>query len=124
MTLLAEKIPEAYLLVVLNGIIGIFQNRFSYIWDQASECLATLIRRHSRVVWDKLICYFQQWLCLLDQPDKEIAESSDELNGVLACAVIIFLSFIISFKIIVFPMFFFSRLVTIFRRPQLSFLFQ
>lgn len=90
MALLAEKIPEAYLLVVLNGIIGIFQNRFSYIWDQASECLASLIRRHLRVVWDKLICYFQQWILLLDQPDRNTTESSDEQNGVLACAIMIF----------------------------------
>lgn len=90
MVLLSEKIPEAYLLVVLNGIIGIFQNRFSYIWDQASECLASLIRRHSRVVWDKLICYFQQWLFVLDQPDRETVESSDELHGMLSCAIMIF----------------------------------
>ncbi|XP_022999923.1 small subunit processome component 20 homolog [Cucurbita maxima] len=85
MVLLSEKIPEAYLLVVLNGIIGIFQNRFSYIWDQASECLASLIRRHSRVVWDKLICYFQQWLFLLYQPDRETVESSDELHDLVRC---------------------------------------
>lgn len=90
MALLAERIPGAYLSVVLNGIIGIFHNRFSHIWDQASECLASLIRRHSRIVWDKLICYFQQWIFLLDQPDGEIAESSDEQNGVLACLVWIF----------------------------------
>lgn len=87
-----ERIPEAYLSVALNGIIGIFQNRFSYIWDQASECLASLIRRHSGFVWDKLICYFQQWLFLLDQPGIDTFESSDELNGVLACAITIFLA--------------------------------
>ncbi|XP_031736395.1 small subunit processome component 20 homolog isoform X2 [Cucumis sativus] len=83
--LMAEGIPEAYLLVALNGIIGIFQNRFSYIWDQASECLASLIRNHSEFVWDKLICYFQQWLCLLDQPGRDTAESSDELNDLVRC---------------------------------------
>lgn len=90
--LLAERIPEAYLLVALNGIIGIFQNRFSYIWDQASECLASLIRKHSGFVWDKLICYFQKWLCLLDQPGRDTSESSDELNGMLVCAIRIFLA--------------------------------
>ncbi|KAA0033350.1 U3 small nucleolar RNA-associated protein 20 [Cucumis melo var. makuwa] len=83
--LLAERIPEAYLLVALNGIIGIFQNRFSYIWDQASECLASLIRKHSGFVWDKLICYFQKWLCLLDQPGRDTSESSDELNDLVRC---------------------------------------
>lgn len=80
-----ERIPEAYLSVALNGIIGIFQNRFSYIWDQASECLASLIRRHSGFVWDKLICYFQQWLFLLDQPGIDTFESSDELNDLVRC---------------------------------------
>ncbi|XP_038874757.1 LOW QUALITY PROTEIN: small subunit processome component 20 homolog [Benincasa hispida] len=85
MALSTKRIPEAYLLVALNGIIGIFQNRFSYIWDQASDCLAFLIRRLSGFLWDKLICYFQQWLFLLDQPGRDTAESSDELNDLVRC---------------------------------------
>ncbi|XVF29034.1 hypothetical protein REPUB_Repub15cG0084600 [Reevesia pubescens] len=69
MGLSAGRIPEAYVPLVLNGIIGIFHNRFSYLWDAASECLAVLISKHTGLVWDKFIFYFEQCQSLVQASD-------------------------------------------------------
>ncbi|CBI17281.3 unnamed protein product, partial [Vitis vinifera] len=60
MDLSAARICEAYIPVLLNGIIGIFHNRFSYLWDPAIECLSVLISKHVGLVWDRLVSYLEQ----------------------------------------------------------------
>ncbi|XP_021290199.1 small subunit processome component 20 homolog isoform X1 [Herrania umbratica] len=63
------RISETYGSLVLNGIIGIFHNRFSYIWDAASECLSVLISKHTGLVWDRFISYFEQCQSLVQASD-------------------------------------------------------
>jgi U3 small nucleolar RNA-associated protein 20 len=59
MGLSAGRIAEAYIPILLSGMIGIFHNRFSYQWASASECLAVLIGKHVALVWDKYVCYLE-----------------------------------------------------------------
>ncbi|KAK4388004.1 Small subunit processome component 20, partial [Sesamum angolense] len=59
MGLSAHRIAEQYMPVILNGIIGIFHNRFSYLWNPALECLTVLIRQYSRMVWDRFVKYLE-----------------------------------------------------------------
>ncbi|TYJ14812.1 hypothetical protein E1A91_A10G142700v1 [Gossypium mustelinum] len=80
MGLSAGRIPETYVPLVLNGIIGIFHNRFSYLWDAASECLAVLISKHTGLVWDKFISYFDHCQSLVQAPDVQ----HDRDNGNLS----------------------------------------
>ncbi|XVE81263.1 hypothetical protein DITRI_Ditri15bG0049500 [Diplodiscus trichospermus] len=88
MGLSAGRIPETYVPLVLNGIIGIFHNRFSYLWDAASECLAVLISKHASLVWDKFISYFEQCQSLvqasnveLDRVNAHLYKTSSDLVG-------------------------------------------
>ncbi|MBA0870529.1 hypothetical protein Goshw_013714, partial [Gossypium schwendimanii] len=80
MGLSAGRIPKTYVPLVLNGIIGIFHNRFSYLWDVASECLAVLISKHTGLVWDKFISYFDRFQSLIQAPDVQ----HDRDNGNLS----------------------------------------
>ncbi|KAL0433003.1 UNVERIFIED_CONTAM: hypothetical protein Slati_2634600 [Sesamum latifolium] len=57
MGLSAHRIAEQYIPVLLNGIIGIFHNRFSYLWNPALECLTVLNCQYSRMVWDRYVKY-------------------------------------------------------------------
>ncbi|KAA3480361.1 small subunit processome component 20-like protein isoform X2 [Gossypium australe] len=80
MGLSAGRIPKTYVPLVLNGTIGIFHNRFSYLWDAASECLAVLISKHTGLVWDKIISYFDRCQSLVQAPDVQ----HDRDNGNLS----------------------------------------
>lgn len=51
LNLSTRSVPEQYLPAVLNGIVGVFYNRFSFVWNPASECLAVLIGQYFRM-WD------------------------------------------------------------------------
>ncbi|XP_073273960.1 uncharacterized protein [Primulina huaijiensis] len=53
----ARSVPEQYLPGVLSGIVGIFYNRYSYVWKPASECLAVIIGQYFRMLWDKYVMH-------------------------------------------------------------------
>ncbi|PON57236.1 Coatomer beta subunit [Trema orientale] len=76
----AGRIAEAYVPVLLNGMIGVFHNRFSYIWNPACECLAVSVSNHVGLVWERFLNYFAQILSTFQasngQIDKMNAESS------------------------------------------------
>ncbi|MBA0664450.1 hypothetical protein Goklo_004447, partial [Gossypium klotzschianum] len=76
----AGRIPKTYVPLVLNGIIGIFHNRFSYLWDAASECLAVLISKHTGLVWDKFISYFDRFQSLIQAPDVQHYRDNGNLS--------------------------------------------
>lgn len=57
LSLSARSVPEQYLPAVLSGIVGIFYNRFSYVWNPVSECLAVLIGQYFRMLWDKYVMH-------------------------------------------------------------------
>ncbi|KAL7177187.1 hypothetical protein ACSBR2_030511 [Camellia fascicularis] len=59
MGLSSTNISEAYLPSVFYGIIGIFHNRFSYLWNPAMECLAVLTSKYFEMVWDIFVQYLQ-----------------------------------------------------------------
>ncbi|KAL4289520.1 hypothetical protein GQ457_14G012480 [Hibiscus cannabinus] len=81
MGLSAGRIPETYVPLVLNGIIGIFHNRFSYLWDAASECLAVLISKNTGLVWDKFISYFQRCQSLVQASDVQLDRENENLSN-------------------------------------------
>lgn len=85
MDLSAGRISETYIPLVLNGLIGIFHNRFSYLWNPACECLGVLIKEHTGLVWDKFIDYlgrFQaSFLISNGQMDGSAAALSDKSIG-------------------------------------------
>ncbi|PIN21963.1 DRIM (Down-regulated in metastasis)-like protein [Handroanthus impetiginosus] len=57
MSLTAHRVADQYIPVALNGIMGIFHNRFSHLWNPAQECLTTLISQYFRIVWDRFVKY-------------------------------------------------------------------
>lgn len=86
MDLGAGRISETYIPLVLNGVLGIFHNRFSYLWNPASECLAVLISKHVGFVWNKLVRYFQHCQSIfqisqdeLDKPSFKLPDKSADL---------------------------------------------
>lgn len=60
MDLSAGRISEVYVPLVLNGLFGILNIRFSYLWNPALECLAVLISQHFALVWDNFVCYLDR----------------------------------------------------------------
>ncbi|KAB1216916.1 hypothetical protein CJ030_MR4G016071 [Morella rubra] len=78
MGLSAGRVPEAYVPLVLNGIVGILNNRFSYLWNPALECLAVLMSQHVQLVWDKFVCYIEQYQ-LMFQTSHELDRGNSEL---------------------------------------------
>ncbi|KAL7121582.1 hypothetical protein ACP275_02G190700 [Erythranthe tilingii] len=59
MNLSARRISDQYIPVVLNGIIGLFHNRFSYLWNPALECLTILIGQYFRLVWSRYVKFLE-----------------------------------------------------------------
>lgn len=53
----AGRIHATYVHLVLNGVLGLFHNRYFDLWGPASECLAVLLRNHTRAVWSDFVCY-------------------------------------------------------------------
>lgn len=80
MGLSAGRLPQAYVLLVLNGIIGILNNRFSYLWDPAIECLAVLISQHVGLVWDRFVCYLEQYQSIF-HTSHEVCEGNSNFYG-------------------------------------------
>ncbi|KAE8036875.1 hypothetical protein FH972_009508 [Carpinus fangiana] len=61
MDLSVGRVPQAYVPLVLSGIVGILNNRFSYLWNPALECLGVLMTQHVRLIWNKFVCYLEQY---------------------------------------------------------------
>ncbi|XP_048334306.2 uncharacterized protein LOC107422300 isoform X3 [Ziziphus jujuba] len=77
MDLSAGRIPEAYVPLLLNGIIGVFHNRFSNLWNPASECLALLISQNFGLVWEEFINYFGKCLSIFQDSNVQL----DKMNA-------------------------------------------
>ncbi|XP_043723794.1 small subunit processome component 20 homolog [Telopea speciosissima] len=89
MSLSSDRISEEYVPLLLNGIIGIFHNRFSHLWEPAMECLALLINKYTRLVWDRFICYLGE--CQLgfvsshNKLERAVVESSSKSKDMVDC---------------------------------------
>ncbi|XP_052189171.1 uncharacterized protein LOC127799294 isoform X2 [Diospyros lotus] len=83
----AARITEAYLPSALYGVIGVFHNRISYLWDPALECLAVLINRYFERVWDGFVQYLDQcesnFLASLDRPDGSECTTTSKSNDLV-----------------------------------------
>ncbi|KAI4375205.1 hypothetical protein MLD38_013104 [Melastoma candidum] len=78
----AGEVSESYVLTLLYGVIGMFNNRFSYLWEEASECLALLVRKHVGTVWEKFMYFLEElqskFLALDDHVKENEASLSDQ----------------------------------------------
>ncbi|KAL6992171.1 hypothetical protein U1Q18_010278 [Sarracenia purpurea var. burkii] len=87
MGLSAARIAEAYLPSVFYGVIGIFHNRFSSLWDPALECLAVLVSKYFEMAWDRLVQYLEQCECNFlsshDQSDESKTASSSKSSDLV-----------------------------------------
>ncbi|CAL0327253.1 unnamed protein product [Lupinus luteus] len=75
--LTSGRIPSVYVTLVLNGLFGILNNRFSLLWDPVLECIAILIRLHFSHVWNKFIVYLGRCQSILQTS----CELHDSVNG-------------------------------------------
>uniref|UniRef100_A0A1J3E191 U3 small nucleolar RNA-associated protein 20 n=1 Tax=Noccaea caerulescens TaxID=107243 RepID=A0A1J3E191_NOCCA len=55
----AGRIHARYLQLVLNGLMGLFHNKFN-LGDPVSKCLAVLLRNHTGAVWSDFVCNLGQ----------------------------------------------------------------
>ncbi|MCD9558563.1 U3 snoRNP protein [Datura stramonium] len=88
MSLSAGRVAEEYMPVVLSGIIGIFHNRFSYLWNPTLDCIAVLLSQYFGLLWDRYIEYLDHYLSVFLGSHDEAArskgeslETADNLNG-------------------------------------------
>ncbi|KAL3329329.1 hypothetical protein AABB24_036434 [Solanum stoloniferum] len=88
MSLSAGRVAEEYMPVVLSGIIGIFHNRFSYLWNPTLDCIAVLLSQYFGLLWDSYIEYLDHYLSVFlgsrdeaAQSKGESLETANNLNG-------------------------------------------
>jgi U3 small nucleolar RNA-associated protein 20 len=84
MDLSVGRVPQAYVPLVLSGIVGILNNRFSYLWNPALECLGVLMTLHVRLIWNKFVCYLEQYQSMFHtshELDRGIYKLYDESSG-------------------------------------------
>ncbi|KAI8538103.1 hypothetical protein RHMOL_Rhmol09G0076200 [Rhododendron molle] len=82
MGLSGARIAGIYMPSVLYGVIGIFHNRFSYLWDPALDCIAILISKYFDMTWDIFVQYLEQcesnFLGSHDQSDRSRSASTSK----------------------------------------------
>ncbi|KAF5740542.1 small subunit processome component 20 isoform X1 [Tripterygium wilfordii] len=80
MALSTGRVSKTYIPLVLNGLIGIFHNRFNYLWNPASECLAVLIGKHSDLVWDNFVGYVEYCQSTFQTLGNQQARGNDKIS--------------------------------------------
>ncbi|XP_027937625.1 small subunit processome component 20 homolog isoform X2 [Vigna unguiculata] len=81
MELSAGRIPNVYVPLVLNGLLGVLNNRFRYLWDPVLECIAVLISIHLTHVWDSLVDYIERCQAIFLTPCNLHASDNGALFG-------------------------------------------
>ncbi|XP_076896866.1 uncharacterized protein LOC143550000 [Bidens hawaiensis] len=88
MDISAKRIRDAYIPLVFNAVIGIFYNRFSYLWNPAMECFGVMVNDYHLLVWetcmkflDKCVSEFASHREHSDQGNSEFHGSQNELLG-------------------------------------------
>ncbi|KAI3823108.1 hypothetical protein L1987_04536 [Smallanthus sonchifolius] len=88
MDLLAKRICDAYIPLVFNAVIGIFHNRFNYLWNPAMDCFVVMVNDYHLLVWeicmkflDKCVSNFVSHREHSDQGNSELDGSHDDLIG-------------------------------------------
>ncbi|KAL6493967.1 hypothetical protein OROGR_031876 [Orobanche gracilis] len=86
----SHRVADQYMPVVLNGLIGIFHNRFSSFWDPALECLTVLVGQYFRLVWDGFIKCLDHCQSVILAPDHQHGEGDTDIDketGLVGCFV-------------------------------------
>ncbi|GJX79607.1 small subunit processome component 20 homolog isoform X1 [Tanacetum coccineum] len=88
MELSTRRICKAYIPLVFNSIIGVFHNRFNYLWNPAMECFAVLVGHNDyrELVWETCLKFLDKCVSNFISPQEhsekvnsEIDDSRDEL---------------------------------------------
>ncbi|KAK2393598.1 ARM repeat superfamily protein [Trifolium repens] len=89
MDLSAGRITNVYAPLVLNGLFGILNNRFSDLWNPVLECISVLVSMHFSHVWDNLIDYLERCQAIRETSsnlhDSANDASFDQPAGLLDC---------------------------------------
>ena len=56
----AGSVQDDYLPLLMNGLVGLFHNRFGYLWDSVIECVSVLISKSKDLVWGPFVEYLQK----------------------------------------------------------------
>ncbi|XP_052728331.1 uncharacterized protein LOC108328944 isoform X4 [Vigna angularis] len=81
MKLSAGRIPNVHVPLVLNGLLGVLNNRFSHLWNPVLECIAVLISVHLSHVWDSLVDYIEKCQAIFLTPCNLHASDNGALFG-------------------------------------------
>lgn len=85
MGLSSSRVSADYVPLVFNGIIGIFHNRFSNLWNSAVECLSVMTEKYVELVWDRFVQYFEKYQTIFlnshTQLHMVIVESPNKSSG-------------------------------------------
>ncbi|KAF3796079.1 Small subunit processome component 20-like protein [Nymphaea thermarum] len=68
----AGRVPEAYLPVLVHGLIGVLHIRFSDLQKSSLDCLAVLLERHTPTVWDGYVQYLRHYLLTSSELHEEL----------------------------------------------------
>ncbi|KAL3622254.1 hypothetical protein CASFOL_033665 [Castilleja foliolosa] len=87
-SLAARRVADHYMPVILNGIIGIFHNRFDYLSTPALECLTILVGQYFRLVWSGYIKYLDHCQSVFIASNHQLGEGDSDSNkdtGLVGC---------------------------------------
>ncbi|XP_010423069.1 PREDICTED: U3 small nucleolar RNA-associated protein 20-like [Camelina sativa] len=76
----AGRIHDTYVPLVFKGMIGLFYNQFSEIWEPVSECLAVLMKKHTGAVWNDFVHYLGQCQLKLEALDSHSENENDSIS--------------------------------------------
>ncbi|KAI3976110.1 hypothetical protein MKX01_006626, partial [Papaver californicum] len=89
MAISAGRVPEAYVILLLNGIIVVFHKRFGLLWDPAVQCLTVLMEKHVLLVWERFVRYLEQCQTKFINSDNHLesvnVESSSTSSDLVEC---------------------------------------
>ncbi|XP_045811204.1 small subunit processome component 20 homolog isoform X1 [Trifolium pratense] len=89
MDLSSGRITHVYAPLVLSGLFGILNNRFSYLWNPVLECISVLVNLHFSLVWDTLINYLEKCQAMRETSsslhDSANGASFDQPAGLHGC---------------------------------------
>ncbi|XP_031478045.1 uncharacterized protein LOC116249069 [Nymphaea colorata] len=68
----AGRVPEAYLPVLVHGLIGVLHIRFSDLQKSSLDCLAVLLERHTPTVWDGYVQYLRHYVSTSSELHEEL----------------------------------------------------
>ncbi|KAK1435340.1 hypothetical protein QVD17_01101 [Tagetes erecta] len=81
MDLLAKRICDAYIPLVFNAIIGIFHNRFNYLWNPAMECFVGMINDYHLLVWEICMKFLGKCVSNFVSHREHSDQGNSELDG-------------------------------------------